>query len=331
MTVDNIYYNANFENLTPFGGPAEFNQNRTVDILQNPSNYYSTVEQFSLPLYNIPLIPWINDFSWVGLRFGAMTTRCPVNFIPNSSGAIGFSNPIYQYQHLIRMVNKALMECFIELQNIAVLPITITQPPRITYDPPSQLCSIYTQIEYDGLIDVIMDNPTFSFFGNFANLQTPIVGFPEPPRILLIPARPGNIETVNAIQYIKITQDYVYIQEWSQFDRLIIETASLPINPQEIGASANIERTVLTDFLITKKVNNRLNYTFTPTGPLNLQTISSEYPLRRIQMQLTWFNALDLTTKNVVINNTGSASVKLTFTQRLNQILLGLDDIALDS
>jgi len=331
MIPANIYYNANFENPKAFGDPAVFDKNRTVNILENPSEYYSTVETFSLPLYNIPLVPWINDFSFIGLSYGAITTRCPVNFIPNSTGAIGFSNPIYQYQHLIRMVNKALRECFIELQSIALLPIEISEPPRLTYNPKSQLCSIYTLRTYYEQVDVIFDNLIFSFFANFSNFARSVVGFPEPVRILSLKPRPNNIEILEGLEYIKIIQDYVYIQEWTQFDRLIIETSSMPILPQSIGASQNIQRTVLTDFLITKKVNNRLNYTFKPSGPLALQEVSSNYPLRRIQMKLSWFNAFDLSTQNVIINNLASASVKLTFTPILDQILLGLDDISLDS
>ena len=329
MSVNNIYYDASFRNPSPEGFLAKFDVNRTTDILTHPQNYYSTVDQFSLPLYNIPLIQWLDDFSFVGLRFENQIIRKPVNFIPNSVGVILFQNPIYQYQHIIRMTNKALRECFEDLLN---LPIEITQPPRITYDAKTQLCSIWTQIEYENQIDVIFDDRVFSFFANYANTKEDIgLPFTKEIRILTIKSNPVNVKTIGGINYICIVQDYVYIQEWTQFDRLLVETSSIPINPQSVGASSNIEQTVLTDFLITKKVDNRLYFKFVPQGPLSLQTTTSEYPLRRIDMKLSWFNGFDLTTQNVLINNTGSASVKLVFTNRLNQILLELEDSSLDS
>ena len=329
MSLNNIYYQASFRNPSAEGFLARFDVNRTTDILTHPQNYYSTVDQFSLPLYNIPLIQWLDDFSYVGLRFGSQIVRKPVNFIPNSVGVILFQNPIYQYQHIIRMVNKAFKECFDDLVN---LPIGITQPPRITYDAKTQLCSIWTQIEYENVIDVILDNRIFSFFANYANTKEDIgLPFTKEIRILTIKSNLVNVKTIGLIDYICITQDYVYIQEWTQFDRLLIETSSIPINPQSIGSSSNIEQTVLTDFLITKKVNNRLSYINRFESPLSLQTTTSEYPLRRIDMRLSWFNGFDLTTENVLINNTGSANVKLVFTNRLNQILLELNDESLDS
>jgi hypothetical protein len=177
--ADHVYFNA----VIPHSGKsfvteeATFSQKRSSPILADPSMYHVAIENFSIPGLGIPVLifkpqtgqpnpdlgiysvtmewvdgspPTIANNSQEFLEFERTSFNVPVPVAPLSVDQL--NNPyyfVYEFEHMIRMINDALNRAFFSLQGkIGGAFPTGAVPPYLEYDAETQLISLIAQRPY---------------------------------------------------------------------------------------------------------------------------------------------------------------------------------------
>lgn len=171
-----VYYNVNMFNSSHIPVPASYNESRQTPLLTNPSKYYLSVIRFSIPGQEIPTfiaqaLPYPNTdinklvYSVTLTGTGGISSG-PVNleFNPNYNTVLqpivktftptnprqNEMDPYYyvnSYQYMIDMINTALATAYGFLGGSGGTGSS-TEPPYMTYDAFTGLCSLWAQTSY---------------------------------------------------------------------------------------------------------------------------------------------------------------------------------------
>jgi hypothetical protein len=324
--TDTVYYNVELRNDSDKQFSfANFNQNRTQDILAKPNDYELAVIGFSIPGETIPIQIWNNnqrDLN-VSMRFGATTINTPLVFVQNTSPAISnlvYGDAIWSYQDMVNMVNVALQTSYTALK-LAEPTAPPTEAPYFTYNSTTQLITYHCEQLYDiagpPTIQVIMGMSLTTMFANFPY----ILEKTAPPIVtgtLAIKDFKNNTATIGGKLYYSTLQTFPSLELWSDFETILFETDSIPVSAENIGAQANIRRHVLTDFKPGVGINNRQSIQFLPRGPLRYYNLTSDYPLRSINMKAFWQSVVDGRVYPIVLTGKDVVSVKIMFKKKLS-------------
>jgi hypothetical protein len=164
---DHIYYNIVIPHDDTQGyalTPAQFRVQVTTPIIEDPSDYWLTVARFSVPGFAVPLLIFKVVDGQANPNLGiytvtlfnqstSATSQQNVIFTPRSnSSPAGAPIPsqqvipyyfVYEYQHMIDMINTALNAAWV------VVGSPGTAAPYLIYDPISQLISLITTATFD--------------------------------------------------------------------------------------------------------------------------------------------------------------------------------------
>ena len=338
---------------------AKYKENRVKSILTNPSEYYLTIVRFSIPTQEIPIFIFaiqegidqdkINlsiysfTMSFGGSDFQTFLDYTPDNFSNNGSPffplspednngeqdiSTGYYN-VFNYQIMLNMMNTALATCFADLKE-AFPAAEITVAPFIIYDAVSQLFSFIVNNEYlvsgvtifwNSVLNRFLEAIPVNFFGtstlngkdfelvvqfnknNAFNLVIPGVDPPDPD----IP------------QFLELKQEYTVIQYWNSFQKLVIATDLLPVNPEfitSVNESNNFSR-ILTDFepIADKSGTSRTIQQFFVSGPYRLIDLLSNSPLQALDIQIFWSDIVG-NLFPLFIDSGTSISVKILFIKK---------------
>ena len=274
----------------------------------------------------------------------------------------------YTITHWLTIVNAAYQACLTDIQaqfaanytapggwNLpGPAPTLQTLSPTITYNPSSNLFSIYAdrygfggadRLSVGGAADesfrMWMNQNTFGMFANFNNLYynlpngltNEILIYPIMySNILTVPSPPGPV----AKTYWIMNQDAPSTSMlWSPVESIVFCSTMLPLAYEGIGApirygtssvntaaSGNTEgnfTNIITDIALTITSPNdyRSFIQYIPSAEYRMTSfLSSKTPINNIDVQLYWKNRLDGKLQPLAMFNGSSVSLKIMFRRR---------------
>jgi len=171
-SVDNIYYNIQMYNSSSQSVPASYIETRVTPLLQNPSEWLMCPVRFSIPGSDVPIfiaqaLPFPNtdinilQYSVTLTRNGTSSGETNLVWDPTyNSVSVPLVDPftatmpsqnqddfyyyVYSYQYMVDLINQALAQAYAALPDKG----STTAAPFMTYNPDSNLFSIYAQTSY---------------------------------------------------------------------------------------------------------------------------------------------------------------------------------------
>lgn len=271
---DNIYYNIAVRHVDPDGvttrsnlNDAEFKVERTIPILRNPKEYYITIERFSIPLNQVPLmiIPIQDNQANINLTpmsvtlsFGGLDHQVFINYvtqnineplppppIPNQV-VNSYYYMIYEYTHFIGLFNTAFATAYANMQASAS-PSPQQTAPYFIFNPETRLISLIAEYSYSqpAQAEIFVNFQTFSYFEAILN---EFHGANQPngkdakyiirdqgglhnayyPPGQVIPA-PVAFPAQTAPNFLEMKQEYPNLITWSSIASIIVTSTTMPI------------------------------------------------------------------------------------------------------
>jgi hypothetical protein len=340
---DNVYYNVRVYNPDNTLIKAEFSEIRVQPILEDPSQYELAVVRFKVPALTIPIFLWPklesgvedNDYYKITFSFGGVDYTQGLEFIPNAVGPPLYGPSIWNYQEFINIINVGFEKCFYSdypTNTVLRFPgAPPTEPPFMTYDAETTLCSIYAEQTYESqtttpTIDMFFNIPLYTLFPSF-----PTFDFTEDPKTyqVLIKNTKTNSTTYNGLPYFINEQEYTTLFLWNSFQSIVFESDRIPVESEYLPSQTNVTRRVITDFEPLESVNNRQAFQFYPQGPLRYYDLKSNYPLRNIDIRVFWEDR-EGNTYPVYVDQGEIFSLKILFRKKRELALLDVMERADD-
>ncbi len=197
---NNVYFNVEISNPSINATPstniyAQHSETTTQSIVDCASDYYLSIVRFSIPGNQIPLTimqivanqpnpnltPYSVCLSYDGNDYPVSVIYVPTGRYPRPSAPIpnqDYTNPyynIFSYEHVLSMINTALMTSFNQLKT-ANPGAPGNNPPFLIFDPTTQLISLvventYVSPPFGGA------GPVIEIFMNSALVSTYMSGF----------------------------------------------------------------------------------------------------------------------------------------------------------
>jgi hypothetical protein len=269
--IDNIYYNirvnGNSDNTL---ASCMFTEQRTIPIVDNPSEYYFSVIRYNIPTSTIPLLivpvrdndptktVYSVSLSYNGfssaqtfIRWAPTLTQSssellalPKLTIPTSKAYANAEDGYYycnSYTYFTNLVNKAFQSAFSDLSGKTVLPVGAVAP-YYTYDSKSKLfslvapASVYDVNKVATPIKIFMNNDLWNLYGAVScqiYLNPTFIGND---RQILMTSDVSNVDASGNIQFL---QEYVSICQWCAMKSIVITTNTIPIVSEGIPAVNN--------------------------------------------------------------------------------------------
>ena len=317
LYTDQIYYNINIGGEGDVPIPAKFSVNRVDEILSNPRDWLINVDSFTIPLFSVPLFQFFLQGEFiVTLSYNGSEVSKQLTYIPSGVEA-GPNGPVYAYQTFIRMYNIAFSQAFADLLVLQPL-IPATKAPYITLK--GNLLSLNAEAVY------------------LSNLPNPINIFMNKRSAEQFTSIPLFFITADKIQFLiqdlytnlnsgiyTMTQTVEGISTWSKLNRILLETATLAIDKQLVGAQRDVQIQVIEDFIVEQDPNQPLDLIFRPKGPVRINSLVSNFPLTSIDVNIRWFSD-EGGSEIILLPPKKRASIKIRFTKRKTLNLQNVDN-----
>lgn len=326
---DNVYLNIDIFNSVRDNNKAiiaEYKENRVKSILPNPQDYYLTIVRFFIPSQQIPIFVFdieegINQtdinlgiysftFSFSGSNFVQPLIYIRDNFsIPlpkppsenngKQDNSLGYYD-VFNYQIMVNMMNTSLQVLLLALKT-SFPAAPVTEAPFIIYNAETQLFSFIlnrewltagVEIFFNTFLSRYLEAIPLDFFGfdapfgKIARLKIQFTG--NNAFLLVVPGAP--IPTTP--EHIQLEQEYVVIQYWNSFKKIIIKSDLLPVNPEFLSSDndSNAFERILTDFepIAHHSGDARSIEQFFPSGPYRLIDMQSSNPIQALDIAIFW-------------------------------------------
>ena len=321
--ADNIYLNVSITNPVsgisayPLESQAVYDENLTIPVLSNPSEYYCSIFRFSMPLDTIPIFRFPVNFSQnnpnisdliIGINNDGLFTQPIVYVAANNliAPAPGASSPffsltqaaspyyfIYSVQQFITMINTALNLAFVAAGSPG------GTAPFYIYTATTQLISLIVTAGFIASGATIIMN---------AYLKTYLDSFPFKYTLLpsnnpLVPGLFYYTQDLSTIPYgqtspYRFDEEYNALDLWFDIRKIIITTSSIPIVQEASPSTVAITNVngagnylpIITDFVVSynniQDVSSILVYN--PTSQYRLIDMYSNSPISRINLAFYW-------------------------------------------
>jgi hypothetical protein len=323
---DYIYYNLRlYNNDQKKNMSARFFETRSRPILDCASNYKLCVEKFIIPAGNIPItILKPNTYS-VTLSYNGNDYQTYLQWVPNNTDPLQFGY-IYSWSEIVTTVNNAFETAFTNLL-AGEGPVALTAP-FINYEQAVQLFSIYANTaSYYPVnplgVKVYMNTALFQWFSSwdsFADLDA-VNG-----KNYLINIKNRNYVnqvTLNAINYSRMQQDFVTLQNFNIFSNILFKSSLLPINTESEASAVNGSIygngdpnfvSVVTDFSPTLSDSNISNRSYVQYIPQvrRWYNLTSNEILQKLDIVIYW-QEIDGTEHQLFLTPNTFLSIKLLF------------------
>lgn len=357
--IDKQYYNVSiqFDESSPNGETlAEFEEDRDIPILNKPNDWYLAITRFTINGQAIPIFimdriinpgdvldpnftPYsvtISYFNLVGPNLIRSTFKSNIIYTPRntiatpspptttSSKSINRYYYVFSYQHMIDMVNTALVTAhtaFIAAEGGASQVIV----PFFKFDKQTSLFSLVLAFNYTEPLTGILDGKTQTvnraqvcindklynkcFQGIPAKFNgrglaggedyciDVIAEFGNNNAYALpggtIPAPPGDPD------FLITEQEGVTLDQWNDVRDIIFTTRSVPIYKEMVKSSLTKEGlptflSTITDFQpnLATALSGSSILSFFQKGPYRLINLLSPYPMRSFDFQIFWVDKL---------------------------------------
>lgn len=332
---DHQYYNINIINPFNYSIPATYSESRTAPILLNQKDWYLSVIRFNIPGDSIPitllqaqsftatgntdinkLVYSVtltgNGFSsgqvfleWLGPQWNtAVKPLIPV-FSANQPQQ-NPTDPYYyleSYQLMLTMVNTALASAYALLTTAGGAGST-TEAPYLTYDPVTNLFSMWAQQSYyqnanpNNTANVLiwLNSQLYDFFSGFNTL---FAGFNDTGLNYAVVIQPtnNNIPTTPA-NYYQMVEEYPTLFEWGSVQTIVFQSLNLSVKQeavssvgmQNFGQSSGNQIAMITDFepVSSTTSNFRQDLQYQVQSEYRLANLTGSSPLTLIDLQIYW-------------------------------------------
>jgi hypothetical protein len=278
---------------------------------------------------------------------GATVTNAQVylTYIPDligaSTGDVGYFD-VYSYQSFVDSTNLAFKQALTDLA-AAVSPVVlpVSNSPYITFDRAVARFALIGEAAYDpivtaptGTVQVWMNNLLYNYFDGIDAYASNVPTLdPNGKDINIIITNEGNnIEIVtppNNVVYPNISytgyimeQDVPSLNSWSEFKTLVVTSATIPVSQEYIPSSGgdgdNIQRRIISDFVLAEQGNQNLRSTdalYLPSAEYRRLDLIGTIPLRTLDFQF-WYQGEDLTLYPLYLPRDSVLTGKLLFEKK---------------
>lgn len=252
-----------------------FNDIRTSNIIQNPSEYFFSIVRFSLQTPSLPLmIPQVllgQDDPNMLIYSVTLTYSSPVNgityeqqiylnYVPQNNVSPVPDTPIlkqdfgsgstyyyiYNFQYFIKIVNTALATALTDLNALVVAgtssPLPSLNPPFMEWDTVNNvailnadIAGFSSSIAYP--INIYFNTPLFTLFSSFQANYLGYENIVNGKNYLITVEDSNDLNIINLPTYnaLQMYQDYPTAPLWNPVNALVFTTGTIPVNPSQVS------------------------------------------------------------------------------------------------
>lgn len=341
--LDNIYLNVVFQNNTNQEQLARYSVDKTIPILDRPSNYFASVIRFdvplnSIPLFIIPIVPNQGNPNLTPFTFFINASAVDVIYVPDNTYPAPIQNQltqvitpyyyVYSFDNLIQAFNTALAAAYIAAGSPGG-----AGAPFVIFNPESQLLGLVVSTAFITAGATIGINlPLVNYFEGFRlifNVATNIFTF-----VLrntgnngfnligqTIPVTPGP----GGPLFLIIQQEYTCMEYWLSLRKIVLISNTIPISYEFVPAydpagsqtGVSVSIPIITDFVpnLEQASESRSIAVYNPTSQYRLVDLLGDTPLYKIDLRIQWQDKLG-NYFDVFIEPGQQASVKIAFLRR---------------
>lgn len=319
----------NLINATANSSLAKINITKSSPILENPSFWHLSIMKFKLSGWYIPLYIW-GTVTPKQIRISYNGEVQTVDLVYTPYGPTDPTSTeyyfIYEYQHYLDILNKALSDAF---NALTVKPPTVGDAPEapfMTWDSLGQRFTLHAQKNY---YDLSLATPIEIFFGESVYLQFPAFAYnSSDPDFwqLLVKDYHNNTETINSIanDYLYLIQQFSGVDVWNPVQGLAFLSSSLSVkqtystvNVNNANSSNNATIPLLVDFFVN--VDNsgdcRKTLIYNPTAEYKLLDMLGTEPLSTIDLSV-YFIDLANNLRPLRVSKNTKVSIQLLFRKK---------------
>jgi len=304
---DNSYMDILYtgENPDTAFSPAQLRVNKTDPWIQTPHAHYLSVEKFNIPVYSVPLFTFRENTYTTSLEFNGTEISKDIIYKPSNSLDSSTQGSVYQYVSFIGMINQTWQSIWTDLK-LAEPGLPSLYPPHLYYDPQNQLLSLYAEEVYlTTPINIYLNQQLSKKLGSFGQFEITSDKF----QLLVKDSFTNSVVFRGEPSYV-MTNSYVFIQTWSDFERVLVLTDTIPVVLEGEGSQQDKKRAILTDFIPFQDVDRVTSLQYFNKGNSRLANMISNYPLRSVDLRVVAENSFGELSP-IYINRGTTGSVKL--------------------
>lgn len=315
--LDNIYLNVVFQNNTNNEIVAEYNVTKTIPILDRPSNYFTAVIRFdvplnSVPLFVIPIVPNQGNPNLTPFTFTVNASTTSVIYVPDNTYPAPIQNQltqvitpyyyVYSFQNLIDSFNTALVASFVAAGSPGG-----GSAPFIIFNPVTQLLGLVVSTAFIAAgASISINLPTVNYFEgfrlnfnattglfSFVLENTGVNGFNLPGQTIAVTSPPTQLI---------ISQEYTAMEYWLSLRKIVLISNTIPINYEYIpaysstGSPSGVATSIpiISDFVpnIESADQSRSIAVYNPQAQYRLIDLLGNTPLYNIDLKIYWQDKL---------------------------------------
>lgn len=326
---DIVYLNINIKGSSnpEISTDAEYSENRTVPILDNPSEWIVAMVRFYAPAYDIPIFRWgtqdpepLEDPNLkVYFKFGGFLMSASVRYISQTNSNVNnpYGRVVWNYTDFLTMINVAIAEAFALIQGVAGWNPLI-KCPRLILDSTTNLISLYSDVlmATGSGIELICSKLLYFYFSSLTAKEDVLT---IPNKDLYVLNINNNI--INNVTYLGVAgyamlQEFPTLSLWSGVDKLLFISNTIPIDTELDGGQLNIQSRVIFDFVLdNSQINNGTAIIYNSQGNQRWYNLLSSFPMKRTDLQVRILFR-DGTTLPLRLLSTDTLTCKLQFVKK---------------
>lgn len=239
---DHVYYNIAITNTNQSETlRASYNQSLTTPVIKNPSEYYCSIQRFTVPLQDVPIFVFLDSTYSVTISYNSNDYKKELIYVPSYTNNINLISPndrfVYSYNQFIDSINNGLGDAMADFT--AALPIyngatTYNAGQAVRYD----LSGVY--VAYSCLYDSTTGHQPNLSPDYWSPIATPYMEYdPTSQLIALVASRSyHNLNFEDVDQPLKIWFNTALWNFFTNFER--IYNGTIPSVYNQNGKNYNI-------------------------------------------------------------------------------------------
>lgn len=303
---DHIYINSKLYNSTNQPIVCEYKETFSQSIVPKGNDFYLTVVRFEIP-NSVPIFEFKDNYYNLTLSYnGSDYTQ----YLQMQNVDTPASNSVYTFQQMVDIINTAFDSAHQAL--ITDNPAAPDDPPYLTFDPVTDLFSLFIPQTYDGVVETFFNYNLYAFFQSSFHVFNLGVGLPNHKDFRFI------IHDSNPVgDYYEIKQQLPTLYNFYDFESIVFSSNALPVRTEFITAKdsggKSIQQAIITDF-IPQLGKDRSNFIY-DANPYRLVDCLGNSDIKKFDFRVFYINR-DGLVKPIMIPPGKGMSVKFLFVRK---------------